>query len=133
MSFREDGCLRSDWVNSSNSGVLISIFSIQNYVICTNCRGWNTSDDTGANKDYYLYISKWYRTISSGRLSSDSTSEIISVASNGYLNANSIELENGSVQFLELCYLFILAEALLQKTILELMKIIIFIIVFCIK
>lgn len=128
MSFREDGCLRSDWVNSSNSGVLISIFSIQNYVICTNCRGWNTSDDTGANKDYYLYISKWYRTISSGRLSSDSTSEIISVASNGYLNANSIELENGSVQFLELCYLFILAEAEIVR-IADIIKVIIYLLI----
>lgn len=61
-------------------------------------RGWTSENNIGQNDSYYLYISKWYRLISSDNLWSSGKSGVIDFGSDGEIRGNGVD-NRGGVQF----------------------------------
>ena len=67
-------------------------------------RGWASDSDIGANILYYLYIERWYWTLSPAGYGSDLHDYINHINIDGHVYGHYVIKSNGGVQFLELCY-----------------------------
>lgn len=71
--------------------------------------------DNSCNKEYYLYIGIWYRTVSSGNFNQTTHAHIINVYAGGYITDAWADHKSGVLYSifinLELCYIIAIIEA----------------------
>ena len=73
-------------------------------LLVTIGRGYNTEEDRGINKNYYLYSNIKYYTISPSAFFSNSKSLFTEIYEDGHIGGAFTYVGNCGVQFLELCY-----------------------------
>lgn len=62
-------------------------------------RGWYSQEDPSENHEYFLYIDRWYRTISSFDFSNYKSAYIIHIGQSGILDRWEVKRSDSGVQF----------------------------------
>lgn len=73
----------------------------------------NTSD-SGINKNYFLYIETWWRTMAPFFYGSNGHASVVYLSAVGHIGDYDVEVSLGGVHFIGLCYNFSSVEAIYQ-------------------